>query len=63
MKAKANMRVRSALMQVNKRQCDLARWLNIYEEKLSRMLRYELPDKEQDELIEVIERHAKEVKE
>lgn len=62
MSTKANVKVRTALLQANMKQYELAQLLDIYEEKLSRMLRYELPEEEQNKMIEVIERHAQEVK-
>lgn len=50
-----NIRIRFALIQHNMKQWELAEKMGLSEPSLSRMLRRELPEEEQDRIVELIE--------
>lgn len=52
----ANLRIKEALKEHNLRQWQLAKLMKINEFSLSRKLREELPEEEQNRLIELIEK-------
>lgn len=54
-----NIRIRVALLENQVKQWELARLLGISETVLSRRLREELPEAEQDEIVKVIEEAKK----
>ncbi len=49
-----NKKVRIAMIEADIRQWELAKLLNISESSLTRKLREELPEKEQDEIVALI---------
>ena len=49
-----NKKVRIAMIEADIRQWELAKLLNISESSLTRKLRDELPEKEQDEIVAII---------
>lgn len=54
-----NEDIRKALATAGLKQWELADYLAIDETKLSKMLRYELPRDEKEEVLDVIKSHAK----
>ena len=54
-----NKKVRIAMIESDVRQWELAKMLNISESSLTRKLREELPDKEQDEIVALIKQKGK----
>lgn len=50
-----NIRIRRKLFEVGMKQWELARLMEISESQLSRKLRLELPQEEQDRIIEIIQ--------
>ena len=50
-----NMKVRMAMMENGLKQWEVARLLGIHEAVLSRKMRDELPEEEQDRIVQVIE--------
>lgn len=53
--AKNNIRIREALGKAGVRQWELAEIMGVREERLSKMLRHELPTEQQNELLTLIE--------
>lgn len=51
-----NLRIRIAMTEKNVRQWELARLMGVSESVLSRRLREELPEEEQDRIVKLIER-------
>lgn len=60
MKEKANQRIREALKEAGLRQWQLARIMGMGETTIVRYLREELPEEEQDKIIDLIMKHKKE---
>ena len=62
MKAKENMRIRSAAKIYNVKLCEIAERIGINDGNFSRKLRRELPEDKQQEIIEIIKdiAHSKE---
>ena len=54
-----NMKIRQALMEVGMRNYQLAELMGISEFTLSRRLRNELPDEEQERILELIQNNRK----
>ena len=54
-----NKAVRTAMIEANLHQWELARLLEIHESTLCRMMRDELPAEKQEEIISVIHEHMK----
>ena len=59
-RAKANQRIREALTEAGLCQWELALFLGMGETTLSRYLRQELPEEEQDKIINLIREHKEE---
>jgi len=57
-RAKANQRIRKALKESGFCQWELALFLGMGETTLSRYLRQELPEEEQDKIIDLIRKHT-----
>lgn len=51
---KTNMKIRAALFEADMRQWQLAELLGVTEFTVSRWFRYDLPDDEQDRIVELI---------
>jgi len=56
-----NLKIRVAMISNNVKQWEVAELLKVSEPSLSRMLRHELPEEEQDRIINLIEKYNKEV--
>ena len=59
-KEKANQRIREALKEAGLRQWELAKLMGMGETTIVRYLREELPEEEQDKIIDLIRNHTKE---
>lgn len=55
----SNMPVKIALLEAGMKQCELAAALGIHRGSLSRKLRNELPEDEQEKLLSIIREHTK----
>ena len=49
-----NKKIRTALFETETKQCELAHAIGMHEQSLSRKLRWELPEEEQNKLVNVI---------
>ena len=56
----ANMKLKVAILQSGMKQWQVANLIGIRDDAFSRKLRYEMPEEEQDEIIELIRQHLKE---
>lgn len=59
-RVKANQRIRKALKEAGLYQWELALLMGVHEATMAKMLRMELPEEEQDKIIDLIRKHKEE---